>query len=247
MIRLKKQQTTLANINEELDIIQLKNVSKSYQRGRISVPVLRNISLIIRKGELVAITGPSGSGKTTLLNIMGALDYSDSGEVLIAGKDLGKLQDKEISYLRREFIGYIFQNFNLLGELSAEKNIEMPLILAGVSKGERKKRVNELLETVKLIHRRHHKPDELSGGEQQRVAIARALANNPQIILADEPTGNLDHETGNKILELLISLTEKENKTLIFVTHDQEQAIKAKRQIILQDGQIVKDFVSEFN
>lgn len=221
--------------------VDVKGVSKSYQMGEVEVKALRNVSLVLGLGEIISIIGPSGSGKTTLLNVIGALDYVDSGSISINRKKLSSMSDKELSFLRRDTIGYIFQNFNLLEEINAEKNIEMPLILAKLEKEDRKKRVEELLESVDLIERRSHNPDQLSGGEQQRVAIARALANNPKLLLADEPTGNLDSITGEKILKLLIDLSKNQNKTLIFVTHDVESATLADRQLYMRDGKIVKD------
>ncbi len=221
--------------------VDVKGVSKSYQMGEVEVQALKNVSLVLGLGEIVSIVGPSGSGKTTLLNVIGALDYVDSGSISINQKKLSLMSDKELSFLRRDTIGYIFQNFNLLEEINAEKNIEMPLILAKLEKEDRKKRVEELLESVDLTERRSHNPDQLSGGEQQRVAIARALANNPKLLLADEPTGNLDSITGEKVLKLLIDLSKNQNKTLIFVTHDVESASLADRQLYMSDGKIVKD------
>lgn len=221
--------------------VDVKGVSKSYQMGEVEVQALKNVSLVLGLGEIVSIVGPSGSGKTTLLNVIGALDYVDSGSISINQKKLSLMSDKELSFLRRDTIGYIFQNFNLLEEINAEKNIEMPLILAKLEKEDRKKRVEELLESVDLTERRSHNPDQLSGGEQQRVAIARALANNPKLLLADEPTGNLDSITGEKVLKLLIDLSKNQNKTLIFVTHDVESATLADRQLYMSDGKIVKD------
>lgn len=221
--------------------VDVKGVSKSYQMGEVEVRALKNVSLVLGLGEIISIIGPSGSGKTTLLNVIGALDYVDSGSISINRKKLSSMSDKELSFLRRDTIGYIFQNFNLLEEINAEKNIEMPLILAKLEKEDRKKRVEELLESVDLIERRSHNPDQLSGGEQQRVAIARALANNPKLLLADEPTGNLDSITGEKILKLLIDLSKNQNKTLIYVTHDVESATLADRQLYMRDGKIVKD------
>lgn len=221
--------------------VDVKGVSKSYQMGEVEVQALKNVSLVLGLGEIVSIVGPSGSGKTTLLNVIGALDYVDSGSISINRKKLSLMSDKELSFLRRDTIGYIFQNFNLLEEINAEKNIEMPLILAKLEKEDRKKRVEELLESVDLTERRSHNPDQLSGGEQQRVAIARALANNPKLLLADEPTGNLDSITGEKVLKLLIDLSKNQNKTLIFVTHDVESATLADRQLYMSDGKIVKD------
>jgi len=222
--------------------INVINVSKKYSLGEVLVKALDNVTVSINRGEIVSIVGPSGSGKTTLLNLIGALDYIDSGTITIDGQELSKLSDRELSFVRRETIGYVFQNFNLLEEINAEKNIEMPLILSRKPKEERKKRVEELLDAVGLLERRYHKPDQLSGGEQQRVSIARALANDPEIILADEPTGNLDSRTGKRILDLLIDLSKENNKTLVYVTHDNEQAILAQRQLIMNDGTIIKDF-----
>ncbi|MHA1346862.1 MAG: ABC transporter ATP-binding protein [Candidatus Heimdallarchaeaceae archaeon] len=224
------------------NFINVKNVSKKYSLGEVMVIALDNVTVSINRGEIVSIVGPSGSGKTTLLNLIGALDYIDSGNIIIDGHQLCKLNDRELSFMRREKIGYVFQNFNLLEEINAEKNIEMPLILSKKPKQERNERVEELLIAVGLQDRREHKPDQLSGGEQQRVAIARALANNPEIILADEPTGNLDSSTGHRILELLINLSKEHKKTLIYVTHDDKQAILAQRQLVMNDGAITNDF-----
>lgn len=221
--------------------VKVKNVSKAYSLGEVKVQALDNVSLVIDYGEIVSIVGSSGSGKTTLLNVIGALDYVDSGEIFVDGKKLIELDDKELSFVRRETIGYVFQNFNLLEELSAEKNIEMPMILAKKPKIERTKKVEELLEAVGLSKRKEHKPEQLSGGEQQRVAIARALVNDPEIILADEPTGNLDSNTGEKILNLLLELSRKNNKTLVYVTHDIELAKKSDRQLYMNDGKIIED------
>jgi len=227
------------------NFINIIDVSKKYSLGEVMVKALDGVTVSIHRGEIVSIVGPSGSGKTTLLNLIGALDYLDSGTITVDGQELSKLSDKELSFVRRETIGYVFQNFNLLEELNAEKNIEMPLILSKKPKEERKKRVEELLSAVGLLERRNHKPDQLSGGEQQRVAIARALANDPEIILADEPTGNLDSSTGERILDLLIDLSKEHKKTLIYVTHSNKQAILAQRQLVMNDGTIIKDLSEE--
>ena len=227
-------------------IISVLNVSKNYQMGEVEVQALNSVSLEVLKGQIVSIVGPSGSGKTTLLNLIGALDYVDSGTIKINGKELASMNDKELSLLRRDTIGYVFQNFNLLEEINAERNIEMPLILANIKKEDRLERVNQLLESVDLQDRRDHKPDQLSGGEQQRVAIARSLANDPEIILADEPTGNLDSNTGKRVLQLLIDLSIKNNKTLIYVTHDTSLALLAQRQLMMNDGTISKDITNKF-
>jgi putative ABC transport system ATP-binding protein len=227
------------------NFINIIDVSKKYSLGEVMVIALDSVTVSIHRGEIVSIVGPSGSGKTTLLNLIGALDYLDSGTITVDGQELNKLSDRELSFVRRETIGYVFQNFNLLEELNAEKNIEMPLILSRKPKEERKKRVEELLSAVGLLERRNHKPDQLSGGEQQRVAIARALANDPEIILADEPTGNLDSSTGKRILDLLIDLSKEHKKTLIYVTHSNAQATLAQRQLVMNDGTIIKDLSKE--
>lgn len=221
--------------------IIVDNVHKHYDMGEVKVLALNSIKLSINRGEIVSIVGSSGSGKTTLLNIIGALDYVDSGKIIIDGHDLSSLTDKQLSYMRRETIGYVFQNFNLLEELTAAKNIEMPMILTKKPKSERKEKVEELLKIVNLDDRADHKPNQLSGGEQQRVAIARALGNDVKIILADEPTGNLDSATGNRIIDLLLRVSKKGNKTLIFVTHENHIAAKADRQIVMNDGLIIED------
>jgi len=239
-----KKGTKQSKSSKAKAIITVTKVSKSYQMGEVEVQALNSVSLDVLKGQIVSIVGPSGSGKTTLLNLIGALDYVDSGIIKINGKKLALMSDKELSLLRRDTIGYVFQNFNLLEEINAERNVEMPLILANIKKDERMERVNHLLESVNLLERKNHKPDQLSGGEQQRVAIARSLANDPEIILADEPTGNLDSNTGKKILQLLIDLSKENNKTLIFVTHDINLASLAQRQLIMNDGTISKDILS---
>ena len=242
MFQLNKKISFKEQLTNESEILKLKNITKYYYISTNTLTALNNISLTVKQGEIVSIVGPSGSGKSTLLNVIGLLDYVDEGKIYIGGMDVTNLSDSQLSTLRREHIGYVFQNFNLLEELSAEKNIEMPLILAKVPKAKRKKRVAELLTAVGLQDRKEHKPSELSGGEQQRVAIARALSNDPEIILADEPTGNLDTKTGDRILQLLINLSKERDKTLIYVTHDHTQALKAERHIEMRDGKIIKDY-----
>jgi len=237
----EKKKSTSSRKRDKI-FIKVEKVSKSYTMGEVEVKALDDVSISIKKGGIVSIVGPSGSGKTTLLNLIGALDYVDKGNIVIDGQKLSTLSEKELSYLRREIIGYIFQNFNLLEEINAEKNIEMPMILAKRPKEERKFKTEELLKAVGLYDRRDHKPDQLSGGEQQRVSIARALANDPELILADELTGNLDSDTGDRIIKLLLELSKKKKKTLIYVTHDTELAILADRQLFMSDGKIVKDF-----
>lgn len=220
-------------------IVELQNVTKSYNLGGVKVYAVRDIDMKINKGEIIAIMGPSGSGKTTLLNLIGSLDKPDSGRILIDGKDIGTLKAGDLINLRRNKIGYIFQFYNLIPILSALDNVCLPMLLAGVDREKKVRRAKELLELVGLKKRELHKPDELSGGEQQRVAIARALANDPSIILADEPTGDLDEETGREIVSHMRKLIEKENKTLIIVTHDPLISKYATRVLNLRDGKIV--------
>ncbi len=221
------------------EVVRLENVKKVYSLGKAKVEALRGVNLSIYPGDYVSLMGPSGSGKSTLLNLIGALDKPTSGRVLIDGTDIGKLSPKALAKLRREKIGFVFQQFNLLQRLTALENVELPMWFAGVGKRKRRKRAKELLELVGLGKRMHHKPTELSGGEMQRVAIARALANNPEIILADEPTGNLDSISGAEIIELLEELN-RQGKTLIVVTHDQEFGSRAKRRIRIRDGRIME-------
>lgn len=219
-------------------IIELENVTKSYVLGELRVYALRKINMKVNQGEIVAVMGPSGSGKTTLLNLIGTLDKPDSGKIYIDGIEIGLIGERELVKLRRKTIGYIFQFYNLIPILSALDNVGLPMLLAGVGGEKKERRARELLELVGLRKRELHKPDELSGGEQQRVAIARALANNPSIILADEPTGDLDEETGTEIVMQMRKIIEKEKKTLIIVTHDPLIAKYATRVLNLRDGQI---------
>ena len=219
--------------------IVLDNVNKSYPLGDYELHVLQDISVDIKKGDFVAIKGPSGAGKSTWMNMIGSLDIPSSGNVLLDGADLSNLSESELAVLRGKKIGFVFQNFNLIPNLSAFENISLPLIFQEVKKEKREKITNEILEKVGLTERAKHKPSELSGGEKQRVAIARALVNDPEIILADEPTGNLDSKTGKDIMKLLINLN-KEGKTLIVITHDDSIAKLAKKVIKLKDGKIIK-------
>lgn len=221
--------------------ISLKNVIKNFYLGENIVKALRGVSLEIAKGEFVAIIGPSGSGKSTLMHIIGALDSPTAGTYVLAGQDVSYLSDEDRARVRNKKIGFVFQTFNLLARYTAEKNVEIPLMYAGISEDKRKKRVKLLLERVGIADRADHNPNELSGGQKQRVAIARALANNPEIILADEPTGNLDTKTGNQILDILIELNQKDSVTVIVVTHDPEVASLADRVITLRDGEILSD------
>ncbi|MDI6691642.1 MAG: ABC transporter ATP-binding protein [Candidatus Bathyarchaeota archaeon] len=206
--------------------------------GKVLVPALRGVSFEVREGELVTIFGPSGSGKSTLLHLIGCLDRPDEGEILIDGFNVLRVSDDELAELRLKKIGFVFQFFNLLPRLTALKNVQLPLTIAGTSEEEALKRAEETLKLVGLEARMHHKPSELSGGEQQRVAIARALINNPKIVLADEPTGNLDTKTGWEIVQLMKELNEKKGQTFVVVTHDPHIAETAHRIIHLKDGLI---------
>lgn len=213
-------------------MIQAQNIFKSYG----SVNVLKDISLEIAEGEIVAITGASGAGKTTLLQILGTLDKADKGLLKIGNEEVSNFRDKQLSYFRNKNIGFVFQFHHLLPEFTAVENICMPAFIAGKSKSEAEKRAMELLEFLNLTHRSSHKPSEMSGGEQQRVAVARALMNQPKIILADEPSGNLDEQNSLELHDLFFSLREHFNQTFIIVTHDSALAEKSDRKIIIHDG-----------
>ena len=219
-----------------MPLLDLKGITKEYKLGKTIVRALRGLDLEIDRGEVVAIMGPSGSGKSTLMHILGALDTPTGGSAAIDGRDLLQLKERQLVTLRGERVGFVFQTFNLIQTLSAQRNVELPMIFQGTPSGERHRRALQLLEKVGLGDRVRHKPSELSGGERQRVAIARALANDPEIILADEPTGNLDTETGRPILALLKELSVRDRKTVILVTHDPEAAAIADRIVTLRDG-----------
>ena len=221
------------------ELIEFKDVWKIYKMGKVDVPALRGISFKINKGELVGIVGPSGSGKSTCMHLIGSLDIPTKGKVLIKGKDITKFSESELATLRGKEIGFVFQTFNLIPSLTALENVELPMVFQNIKENERRKRAIELLKKVGLSHRINHLPAEMSGGERQRVAIARALANNPDIILADEPTGNLDSKTGKEIMDLLINLNKEHRKTVIIVTHDLNIAKGLKRLIHLKDGKII--------
>ncbi|MCS7364905.1 MAG: ABC transporter ATP-binding protein [archaeon GB-1867-035] len=221
--------------------VELFDVRKDYFLGKIRVPALRGVNLKVLSGDFISIVGPSGSGKTTLLNVMGLLDRPTEGKVYINGMDVSRLSESERAKVRLKYIGFTFQMFHLIPWLTALQNVEIPLILAGVPSKLRVKRAIECLRAVGLADRMNHRPGELSGGEQQRVAIARAIANNPKIILADEPTGNLDSKTGRTIVELLRSLNEKLKTTVIIVTHNLEVAKSTNKIYHLRDGVIVKE------
>jgi len=220
--------------------VKIENVEKIYRLGEISVPALKSINMELGKGEFVAVMGPSGSGKTTLLNLIGVLDKPTKGKIWIDGKDLTLLKEKELTNLRRGTIGYIFQFYNLIPVLSAFENVELPMLIAGIPSKERQERARQLLKTVGLAERANHRPDELSGGEQQRVAIARALVNKPSIVLADEPTGDLDTKTGGEVMFTLLNLSKTEGATVIVVTHDPAVAEYASRIFEMRDGRIIR-------
>ena len=218
--------------------IQIRDLVKVYKTGKIEVQALRGANLDIRNGELIAIIGPSGSGKTTLLNVVGALDEATAGSVMVGDVDVTSLSVTQLVDYRRKTVGHVFQNLNLIPTLSAEENIELPMIALGVPRGKRKTRVNELLQVVGLSDRAQHKPDELSGGEQQRIAIAAALANDAPILLADEPTGELDTVNAHMIVEYLVKVNKELGKTIVMVTHDPSVARAADRILRIEDGVI---------
>lgn len=219
-------------------MIELQNVSKVYKLGGEKIYALDSVSLQIEDGAFLAIVGPSGSGKSTLANIVGGLDVPDSGEVRVDGQSIASLNDKELSLFRNKKIGFIFQSFNLQPTYTALENVMIPLVFAGIPLKVRKKRAAECLRAVGLENRMDHKPSELSGGQRQRVCVARALANNPSIIIADEPTGNLDSKKGAEIIDLLKDLNKELGVTLIVITHDESVAKQAKKVLIIKDGKI---------
>jgi len=224
-------------------IVEAVDLKKTYMLGKIPVEALRGVNLKVESGDFLAILGPSGSGKSTMLNLIGALDKPTSGTLQIDGVDVSTLSDNQLSDLRRR-VGFVFQFFNLIPRLTARDNVELSLSIAGASKAERRRRAEELLETVGLKDRINHKPAELSGGQQQRVAIARALANNPKFLLLDEPTGNIDSKTAREIMRLVKKLNTEKAVTLIMVTHDQQLAKEAKRTVHMFDGTITSDVVN---
>lgn len=227
----------LRKVSEVRAMIKLKNVSKRYHMGEQYVNALDHVDLHIERGEFVSIVGPSGSGKSTMMNIIGCLDTADEGEYLIENQPVKDLSEKDLAMLRSRKIGFVFQNFNLLNKMTAEENVELPLIYQRIPANERKAMVEEALEKVQLIDRKHHKPTELSGGQQQRVAIARALVTRPSVFLADEPTGALDSRTGQEIMELFHQLHHAGN-TIVVITHDEGIADEAERKIRMKDGKI---------
>ncbi len=221
-------------------VIRAQDLTKVYKMGEVEVHALRGVSLEIARGAVVAIMGPSGSGKSTLMNIIGCLDRPTSGEYLLDGEQVSRLSDDQLASIRNRKVGFVFQSFNLLSRATALANVELPMRYAGVGRG-RRERALAALEAVGLGDRIHHRPNELSGGQQQRVAIARALVNDPAIILADEPTGNLDSKSGEEIIQLLLNLNRERGTTLVIVTHDAEVAARTQRIIRLRDGRVEND------
>ncbi len=224
--------------------VKVVEVEKTYQLGENMVHALKGINMELNKGDFVAFIGPSGSGKTTLLNMIGVLDKPSKGKIFVNNLDLTLLKERELTKLRRGTIGFIFQFYNLIPVLSAFENVELPMLIAGIPTKEREKRAKELLTRVGLSERMYHRPDELSGGEQQRVAIVRALANKPSIVLADEPTGDLDSKTGKEIVQVLRDLSSHEGATVVIVTHDPTVAAMATKVFEMRDGTIVKEHIN---
>jgi len=222
-------------------LVEIEQLSKVYKKGSQDVPVLRDLNLIVATGEFVALMGPSGSGKTTLLNLIAGIDRPTQGSIQVAGQDLGRLSRNKLTAWRAQHVGYIFQLYNLIPVLTAYENIELPLLLLPISSSERRKRVQVVLEAVGLIDRYDHYPRQLSGGQEQRVAIARAIVADPTIIVADEPTGDLDADTATATLALLKRLNEEMGKTLVMVTHDPKAASVAKRLVKLEKGKLIDD------
>lgn len=223
-------------------LIQMENIIKKYYIGEPNeLEILHGIDLKIYEGEFVAIVGESGSGKSTLMNIIGVLDKPTNGQYYLDGINVQKASEKETNNIRNQKIGFVFQNFNLIGRTSALKNVELPMLYAGISNKKRTERAMELLEKVGMDKRCHHQPNELSGGQKQRVAIARSLANDPAIILADEPTGALDSETSRIVMDIFHDLNKKQNKTIILITHSKELAAECPRVITIKDGEVIDD------
>ncbi len=225
-------------------MLKVENLKKSFFTEEIETIALNGVSFEVKEGEFVAVMGPSGCGKSTLLNILGLLDNPTGGKYTLIGKEVGNLREKERTQFRKGNLGFVFQSFNLIDEMTVFENVELPLVYMGVKASERKKRVNEILERMNISHRAGHFPQQLSGGQQQRVAIARAVVSNPKLVLADEPTGNLDSKNGQEVMLLLQELN-REGTTIIMVTHSQHDAQYASRTICLFDGQVVTDVANK--
>ena len=225
-------------------MIKIENLEKVYRTEEVETKALNKVSLAVKEGEFVAIMGPSGCGKSTLLNILGLLDEPDGGSFQFLGTEISKFNERNRADLRKKNLGFVFQSFNLIDELTVFENVELPLIYLGVGAAERKEKVEKVLEKMQIMHRRNHFPQQLSGGQQQRVAVARAVINNPKLILADEPTGNLDSSNGNEVMELLTELNEA-GTTVIMVTHSEHDDRYAHRIIRLLDGEVVMENVRE--
>jgi putative ABC transport system ATP-binding protein len=221
-------------------ILELKDVWKIYKMGEVEVAALQGLNLVVRKAEFISIMGPSGSGKSTAMNMIGCLDIPTKGSIYLEGKDISTLSESNLAQIRGKKIGFIFQQFNLIPTLTALENVSLPMIFQNIGRDERMEKARQLLELVGLGERMDHRPTELSGGQQQRVAIARSLCNDPEIILADEPTGNLDSKTGHTVMDFLRKLHEEKGKTIIMVTHDENVARNADRIEYLKDGKIIK-------
>lgn len=226
-----------------MNIVECIDVQKTYQQGQVEVPALRGVNLLIEKGGFVAIAGPSGSGKTTMLNIIGGLDMADSGRIIVDGNSYENMNSSQLAELRLHKVGFVFQAYNLIPVLSALENVEYVMLLQGVPTSERRKRARAILDEVGLEGKYDRRPAELSGGQQQRVAVARAIVSNPSIVLADEPTANLDSETGKGLLEIMKQMNEKKEVTFIFSTHDEMVMEYARRLILIRDGQVADDRV----
>ncbi|MGY2131553.1 ABC transporter ATP-binding protein [Hymenobacter sp. HD11105] len=225
-------------------MLKIEHLDKIYRTEEVQTKALNDVSLAVNEGEFVAIMGPSGCGKSTLLNIIGLLDEPDGGSFQFAGTEASNISERQRAALRKKHIGFVFQSFNLIDELTVAENVELPLIYLGVSAAERKEKVDRVLEKMQIMHRRNHFPQQLSGGQQQRVAVARAVVNAPRLILADEPTGNLDSSNGNEVMELLTDLNEA-GTTIVMVTHSEHDARYAHRVIRLLDGQVVLENVQQ--
>jgi len=226
-------------------LIKLENVQKTYKLGETNLSILKGINLEIMPSSFVTIMGPSGSGKSTLMYLLGLLDNPSEGKVYLQGKDTSNFSEDKLAEVRGEKIGFIFQQFNLLQNLTALENVMLPMVFQGISEEERIKKAKTLLDSVDLEHRIYHKPKEMSGGEQQRIAIARSLVNDPEILIADEPTGNLDSKTGKTVMEILTKLHKEQKKTIIVVTHDPNIAHYSQNIIHIQDGQVIKNHIQD--